>query len=53
MFLLVALLLPAMLVAETIPGQHPQEFEGSITQSVHIKYLLFLPDAYRDAYRRR
>ena len=48
MLAIVALLLPAMSLAETMPGQQPQEFDGVVTRSVHIKYLLFLPDAYRD-----
>jgi predicted peptidase len=52
-FALVALLLPAMSLAETIPGQHPQEFDGIVTLSVHIKYLLFIPDAYRDGEPKR
>jgi predicted peptidase len=46
-FALLALLLPAVSLAETT-GQHLQEFEGTITRSVHIKYLLFIPDGYDD-----
>jgi hypothetical protein len=53
MFALIALLLPAMSLAETTPGQHPQEFDGTVIRSVHIKYLLFIPDAYRDEEKRK
>ena len=51
MFALVALLLHAMSLAETIPGQHPQEFDGIVTRSVHIKYLLFIPADYVSSWR--
>ncbi|MBV9874733.1 MAG: prolyl oligopeptidase family serine peptidase [Verrucomicrobia bacterium] len=39
--------------AETIPGQHPQEFDGTVSRLVHIKYLLFIPDAYGDGAAKR
>jgi predicted peptidase len=28
------------------PGQHPQEFQKTITKNLSCKYLLFLPDGY-------
>jgi predicted peptidase len=49
MFALIALLLPAMSLAQDIAGQHPQEFDGTVTRSVHVKYLLFIPDGYRSS----
>jgi predicted peptidase len=50
---LLTLLLPAVSLAETTPGQHPQEFEGTITRSVRITYLLFIPDGYHDGEPKR
>ena len=52
-FALLTLLLPAVSLAETTPGQHRQEFEGTIARSVHIKYLVFIPDGYHDGEPKR
>jgi len=52
-FALLTLVLPAVSLAETTPGQHRQEFEGTIARSVHIKYLLFIPDGYHDGEPKR
>ena len=50
---LVSILLPGVAFGATTAGQHPEEFQGTVTRSVHIKYLLFIPDDYRDSGSKR
>jgi predicted peptidase len=45
---LISVVLPAVCFGETATGQHPEEFYGTVTRSVQMKYLLFIPDGYRD-----
>jgi hypothetical protein len=45
---LISILLPAVCFGETAAGQHPEEFRGTVTRLVQMKYLLFIPDGYRD-----
>jgi predicted peptidase len=41
-------LLPGVCFGEAASGQHPEEFRGTVTRSVEMKYLLFIPDGYGD-----
>jgi predicted peptidase len=45
---LVSILSPGVCFGETVSGQHPEEFRGTVTRSVQMKYLLFIPDGYGD-----
>jgi predicted peptidase len=45
---LVSFLLAGVGFGQTTTGQHPAEFRGTVTRSVQMKYLLFLPDDYQD-----
>ncbi|MBV8279431.1 MAG: hypothetical protein JO170_29785, partial [Verrucomicrobia bacterium] len=45
---LISILLPGVCFGETAAGQHPEEFRGTVTRSVQMKYLLFIPDGYQD-----
>ena len=50
---LVSILLSGVHFGEMVTGQHPEEFHGTVTRSVQIKYLLFIPDAYQDNQSRK
>ena len=39
---------PGVCFGEAASGQHPEEFRGTVTRSVEMKYLLFIPDGYGD-----
>jgi predicted peptidase len=39
---------PGVCFGQAASGQHPQEFRGTVTRSVEMKYLLFIPDGYGD-----
>ena len=43
---ILAFLSPERSICETLTGQHPQEFRGTIARDVQFKYLLFLPEGY-------
>jgi predicted peptidase len=43
---LVSILVPGTDFGEPSTGQHPEEFSGTVTRSVQMKYLLFIPDSY-------
>jgi predicted peptidase len=45
---ILALLLAESLFSQIASGQHPGEFQGTVTRQVLIKYLLFLPQGYAD-----
>jgi predicted peptidase len=45
---LVSTLLPGLGFGQTATGQHSEEFQGTVTRAVQMKYLLFIPDTYRD-----
>jgi hypothetical protein len=34
--------------AQADVGQHGQEFQGTVTQTVQVKYFLFIPEAYNE-----
>jgi predicted esterase len=53
MLAFVVLLLSGISRAETISGQHPGDFDGTVTRHVHLKYLLFIPDAYNEGEGKR
>jgi len=40
------LLLPGLSFSQTVPGQHPEEFQGTVTRQVQMKYLPFIPEGY-------
>src|SRR5260370_10653050 len=44
--LIFAFLLPGPSFSQTVPGQHPEEFQGTLTREVRMKYLLFIPEGY-------
>jgi predicted peptidase len=46
---LVSILLPGTGSGGTPAGQHPEEFRGTVTRSLQMKYLLFIPDGYRES----
>lgn len=45
---LVSILLPQVCLGETAAGQQPEEFRGTVTRSVQMQYLLFIPAGYGD-----
>jgi hypothetical protein len=45
---LVSTLLLGLGFGQTATGQHSDEFQGTVTRAVQMKYLLFIPDSYRD-----
>jgi len=45
-FALVQTLVYGFVLGEADSGQHPEEFRGTVTRSVEMKYLLFIPDGY-------
>jgi len=47
-FALVQTLVYGFVLGEADSGQHPEEFRGTVTRSVEMKYLLFVPDGYGD-----
>ena len=47
-FALVQTLASGFVFGEADTGQHPEEFRGTVTRSVEMKYLLFIPDGYGD-----
>ena len=47
-FALVSAFLPGAGLGQTTAGQHPEEFSGTVTRSVQMKYLLFIPDGYQN-----
>jgi predicted peptidase len=47
-FVLVQTLLFEFVFGQTDSRQHPEEFRRTITRSVQMKYLLFIPDGYGD-----
>jgi predicted peptidase len=47
-FALIQTLVSGSIFGETDSGQHPEEFRGTVTRSVQMKYLLFIPDGYGD-----
>jgi hypothetical protein len=49
LFAFVSVLLPGVCFGETAAGQHPEEFRGTVTRSVKMKYLLFIRDGYQDS----
>jgi predicted peptidase len=44
--LIFAFLLPGPSFSQTSSGQHPEEFQGTVTRKVQMKYLLFMPQGY-------
>jgi predicted peptidase len=46
LFALVSMLLAGTGFGEAPSGQHSAEFSGTVTRSVQMKYLLFLPEGY-------
>jgi predicted peptidase len=44
--LIFAFLLPGPSFSQTVPGQRPEEFQGTLTREVRMKYLLFIPEGY-------
>jgi hypothetical protein len=52
-FALVQTLVSGFAFGETARGQHPEEFRGTVTRSVQMKYLLFIPDGYGDDQSRK
>jgi predicted peptidase len=44
--LIFAFLLPGPYFSQTGSGQHPQEFQRTVTQELRMKYLLFIPEGY-------
>ena len=47
-FALVQALVSGFVFGDTVTGQHPAEFRGTVTRSIQMKYLLFIPDGYGD-----
>jgi predicted peptidase len=45
---ILALLLPESCFCQTPEGQRSQEFHGTVTREVQMKYLLFLPEEYNN-----
>jgi predicted peptidase len=41
-------LLAGVCFGESASRQHPEEFRGTVTRSIQMKYLLFIPDRYGD-----
>jgi hypothetical protein len=50
--LLVASLLPVHSFSQAVPGQHPEEFQGTFARQVQMKYLLCIPEEYKDNERK-
>jgi predicted peptidase len=50
---ILALLQSGACSGETVAGQYPHEFDGLVTRHVNLKYLLFIPDAYREGESKR
>ena len=40
------LLVPGLSFSQTVSGQHSEEFQGTVTRQMQMKYLLFIPDGY-------